>query len=66
MATPVQAIFGRDMLFNLASVFDWLVATAAKKRQVDIENVREKAKWITHEYTIIELFWSRDDGPSSR
>ena len=36
MATPVQAVFGRDMLFNLASVVDWRVATAAKKRQVDI------------------------------
>ena len=23
MATPVQAVFGRDMLFNLASVVDW-------------------------------------------
>ena len=23
MATPGQAIFGRDMLFNLASVVDW-------------------------------------------
>ena len=41
MATPVQAVFGRDILFNLALVFDWLVATAGKKLQVDIDNFRK-------------------------
>ena len=40
MATPGQAIFGRYMLFNLASVFDWQVVTAAKQCQVEIDNVR--------------------------
>ena len=40
MFTPGQAVFGRDMLFNLASVVDWIFATAAKQRQVDIDNVR--------------------------
>ena len=29
MATPGQAVFGRDMLFNLVSVIDWRVVTAA-------------------------------------
>ena len=50
--TPVQAIFGRDMLFNLASVVDFQVATNAKQRQVDIDNVRENAKRVTHDYAI--------------
>ena len=40
MATPGQAIFGRDLLFNLASVVDWQVTTAAKQRQVGIDNIR--------------------------
>ena len=40
MATSGQAVFGRYMLFNLASVFDWKVATAANQVQVDIDNVR--------------------------
>ena len=40
MDTSVQAVFGRDMLFNLASVIDWRVTTSAKQRQVDIDNVR--------------------------
>ena len=31
MATPGQAGFGRDMLFNLASVLNWRVATAEKQ-----------------------------------
>ena len=40
MATPGQAVFGRYILFNLALVVDWKVSTAAKQRQVDIDNVR--------------------------
>ena len=52
MATPGQAVFGRDMLYNLASVVDWLVVTFAKQRQVDIDNVRENAKRVTYDYAI--------------
>ena len=52
MATPGQAFFGRGMLFKLASVIDWLVSTAAKQRQVDIDNVRENAIRVTHDFTI--------------
>ena len=52
MATPGQYVFGRCMLFNLASVVEWQVATAAKQRQVDIDNVRENTKRVTHGYAI--------------
>ena len=52
IATPGQAVFGRYVLFNLASVVDWRVATAVKQRQVDIDNVRENAKTFTHDYAI--------------
>ena len=52
MATPGQAVFCRDMFFNLASVVDWWDVTAAKQCQLDIDNVREKVKWFTHDYTI--------------
>ena len=48
MATPVQAVSGRDILFNLASVVDWKFVNAAKERQVDIDDVRENAKRVTH------------------
>ena len=30
MAKPGQAVFGRDVLFNLTSVVDWRVVTAVK------------------------------------
>ena len=52
MATPGQDFFGRDMLFNLAPVVDLRVVTAAKQRQVDIDNVRENAKQVMHDYAI--------------
>ena len=50
MATPGQAVFGRYVLFKLTSVTDWRVVTAAKKQQVDIDNVRENARRVTHDY----------------
>ena len=57
MATPDQAVFGRDMLFNLASVIDWQVVTPEKQRQVDIDNVIENAKQVTHDYAIGNLVY---------
>ena len=42
------------MLFNLASVVDWRVVTAVKQRQVYIDNVRENAKRVTHDYAICD------------
>ena len=52
MAMPGQAVFGRYILFNLALVIDWWVLTAAKQRQVEIDNVRENSKQVTHDYAI--------------
>ena len=34
----VKKVYGRDMLFKLASIVDWRVITAKKQRQVDIDN----------------------------
>ena len=51
-STPGQDVFGRDILFNLASVVDWQVSTVAKQHQLDIDNVREKSKRVTHDYVI--------------
>ena len=44
MSTSGQSIFVRDMLFNLASVVYWQVATAVKQSQVDIDNARGNSK----------------------
>ena len=51
-ATAGQYVFGVDMLLNLASVVDWQVATSAKQRKLDIDNVREDASQVTHDYAI--------------
>ena len=42
------------MLFNLASVVYWQVASAAKKRQLYIDNVRENTRRSTHDYSICD------------
>ena len=49
MDTPVQDDFGRYMIFNLASVVDWRVITAAKQRQPEVDNVRENVRQVTHD-----------------
>ena len=55
--TPGQAVFGRDMIFNLASVIDWRVITAGKQQQVDIDNVQENTRGVTHDYAISNLVY---------
>ena len=52
MATSGQAVFGRYMLFNLAPVVDWRVVTAANQHQLDIDNVKENANQVTHDYAV--------------
>ena len=45
------------MIFNLTSVVYWRVVSYAKKRQVDIDNVQENARQVTHDYTIGDQFY---------
>ena len=40
------------MIFNLASVVDWRVITTGKQWQVNIDDVQENARQVTHEYSI--------------
>ena len=62
MAKPGQAVFGRDILFNLPSVFDWQVTTTEYLRQVDIDNVRENGRRVMHDYTIDDQVYSEMSG----
>ena len=62
MATPGQAVFDRDMLFNLALVVDWRVVTVANQRQVDIDNVRDNARQVTYDYTICDQVYVKMTG----
>ena len=45
------------MIFNLASVVDWQVITAGKQRQVDIDNVQENDRQVTHDYAIGNILY---------
>ena len=51
-AKPSQSLFGREMIFNLASDVDWWVITVAKQRQVKIDNAQENDRQVTHAYAI--------------
>ena len=42
------------MIFNVASVVDWKVITSEKQQQVDIDNVWENARRVTHDYAIVD------------
>ena len=57
VSTPGQAVFGRDMQFNLTSVVDWWVVIAAEQQQVDIDNVEENNMQVTHNYEICYQFY---------
>ena len=50
--TPGQAVFSRDMIFNLVSFIDWQVITSKKQRQVIIDNVRENYSQVSHDYAV--------------
>ena len=55
--TPGQAVFGRDMIFNITSVIYWRVTATNKQREVEIDNVRENARRVTHGYAIYDLVY---------
>ena len=48
-------MFVRDIIFNVTSVVDWRVITAKKKRQYDIDNVRESSKHVIFDYAVGDL-----------
>ena len=52
MAPPGQAVFGRYMVFNLASVVACLVVTSANQQQLDIDNVQENSSQVMNDYAI--------------
>ena len=44
-------------MLNFLSVVDLQVITKASKHQVDIDNVQENARQVTHEYTVNDLLY---------
>ena len=55
--TPGQAVFGIEILFSLVSVVDWKVLTSMKQQQLDIDNVKENSRQVTHDYEIVNIFY---------
>ena len=53
--TTGQAVFFREMIFNLTPVVDWRFITVGKQQQVDIDDVRENSRQFTHDYAIGNL-----------
>lgn len=51
-ATPGQAIFGRDMLFDIPFITDWTEVGRRRQRQVDSSNARENSKRLDFDYTV--------------
>ena len=54
MSPPGQAVFVREMTFNLAPFIYWRIVTAAKQRQLYIDNVIENDKQVTHDCAICD------------
>ena len=50
IATSIQAVFVRDIIFNLTKVVHWQVITASKQKKADIGNVREDYRRVTYDY----------------
>lgn len=51
-ATPGQAIFGRDMLFDIPFVTDWAEVGRRRQQLVDCSNLRENAKRLDFDYVV--------------
>ena len=51
-ATPCQDVFGRDMIFNIESILDWLVINSRKHLQVDMDNSCKNYTQVIHNYAV--------------
>lgn len=51
-ATPGEAIFGRDMLFDIPFVADWSEIGRRRQQRVDSDNARENRKRLPFDYVV--------------
>ena len=61
-ATPGQSVFGRDTILKLVPVIEWQFITAGKHQKVDIDNVWENARRVTHDYAIDNIVYMLING----
>ena len=50
--TPMQLVFGRDSILNIAHDANWKLIQARKQRLIKKNNIRENSKRIPHKYKI--------------
>ena len=51
-ASPGQAIFGRDMLFDIPFLCDWSDIGKRRQQLIDKSNARENKKRVPHDYKV--------------
>ena len=60
--TPCQAVFQRDMIFNIKTIVNWKEVSLRKQAQVDRDNQRENKKRVDHDYQVGEQVYITKDG----
>ena len=49
--TPIQALYGIDMLINHAPIIEWCIITAKKKQKFHIDNSSKNARQVRYNYS---------------
>ena len=62
---PGEAIFSRDMLFDIPYVADWNTIGRRRQSQVNLENALENAKRIDYDYAVGDKVLLRQEGVNS-
>ncbi len=61
-ASPVAALFGRDMLFDIPFIADWNQIGDYRKSQTNCSNTRENNKRVDYDYKVGDKKQIRKDG----
>ena len=59
--TPMQLVFGRDAILNIAHTANWTIIKDRKQKQILKNNSRENAKRADHKYNIGDLVIIKND-----
>jgi hypothetical protein len=65
-ATPGKLVFGQDMLLPIQIKMDWALIRQRKQDIIYVNNCRENAKCIEHEYHVREKVLSEKPGLISK
>ena len=61
-SSPGAAIFGRDMLFDIPYVADWVEIGRRRQERVDNDNARENSRRLSFDYEVGQKVLLRKDG----